>query len=273
MMVPIVSGQQVDTRAKFTKHFFLCCMMVFIVSCSGPSYVPVYSARYDTKPLQLTYKVRKKDTLFSIAWRYQIDYKELARVNGIARPFRIHPGQILMLHSGNVNALDETKYNNKNTAKNNKSKYDKLELSKQYTRSNSLNQGLKSHAKAVNRWIWPAYGKVVPKYSPGKAGRKGLDILGRYGDTVRASARGKVVYSSGGLFGYGNLIIIEHNEEFLSAYAHNSKLLSKEGDFVAAGQKIAEIGSSGAPSSKLYFEIRRKGIPVDPVKYLPKDRK
>ncbi len=250
----------------------LCCVSLFLTACAAPGYVPVYSASYDIKPSQSSYKVRKEDTLFSIAWRYQLDYQELARINGVAKPFRIYPGQVLLLHSDNVKAFDETKHNNKNTAKNNKSKYDKPKSNKQYVNLGSLGYGSeKTHVKVIRNWVWPASGKVVPKYASGKkVRRKGLDVLGNYGDPVRAAANGKIVYSGGGLLGYGNLIIIEHNEEYLSAYAHNSKLLSKESDYVKAGQKIAEVGSSGTRRSKLYFEIRRKGVPVDPVRYLPK---
>lgn len=256
-----------STKGGAIKAVSLCGIVMLLVACSGSHYVPVYNARYDVKPQQLTYRVKKQDTLFSIAWRYQIDYKELARLNGLKQPFRIYPGQVLTLQFGNTSGVNETKYNNKNTAKNSKSKYDGVVSN---IRSGSLNRAAKSRVGAVSKWVWPADGKVVPKSLPGKAGRKGLDIFGNHGEPVRAAASGKVVYSGGGLLGYGNLIIIEHNEELLSAYAHNSQLLSREGDHVKVGQKVAEIGASGTRKSKLYFEIRRKGVPVDPVKYLPK---
>lgn len=271
-LVAIMVPMHVSSKVGSAGCVLLCCVSLFLTACAAPGYVPVYSASYDIKPSQSSYKVRKEDTLFSIAWRYQLDYQELARINGVAKPFRIYPGQVLLLHSDNVKAFDETKHNNKNTAKNNKSKYDKPKSNKQYVNLGSLGYGSeKTHVKVIRNWVWPASGKVVPKYASGKkVRRKGLDVLGNYGDPVRAAANGKIVYSGGGLLGYGNLIIIEHNEEYLSAYAHNSKLLSKESDYVKAGQKIAEVGSSGTRRSKLYFEIRRKGVPVDPVRYLPK---
>lgn len=250
---------------------FLSLSLLLVTSCSAPGYIPVYSASYDIKPLQSTYEVRKEDTLFSIAWRHRLDYKELARINGIYSPYRIYPGQVLRLHFDNVDVVEETKYNNKNTAKNNKSKYDKATSKKQYSDSQSSERGLSGKSSGFNeKWIWPASGKVVLRYVSGKAGQNGLDVLGSYGDPVRAAASGKVIYSGGGLIGYGNLIIIEHNDELLSAYAHNSRLLSKESDYVLAGQKIAEIGSSGTNRSKLYFEIRHKGIPIDPREFLPR---
>jgi lipoprotein NlpD len=105
----------------------------------------------------------------------------------------------------------------------------------------------------------------------GNAGHnKGIDIAGNLGQPVFAAASGQVVYSGTGLRGYGKLLIIKHNDTFLSAYAHNNNLLVKEGDMVKAGQKIADMGSSGTDRVKLHFEIRREGTPVDPMKYLPK---
>ena len=116
-------------------------------------------------------------------------------------------------------------------------------------------------------WIWPASGKMIGTFS--EAGNKGVDIAGKAGDPVVASAEGKVVYSGEGLRGYGKLVIIKHNATYLSAYAHNQTILVKEGQSVSKGQKIAEMGSSGTDKVKLHFEVRRQGKPVDPLKYLP----
>jgi lipoprotein NlpD len=118
-----------------------------------------------------------------------------------------------------------------------------------------------------SKWIWPSSGKVIRGFS---AQNKGLDIQGKRGDPVYASAEGKVVYSGTGLRGYGQLVIVKHNAEYVTAYAHNSAVLVEEGDSVKQGQKIAEIGDSGTNTVKLYFELRLKGKPVDPIKYLPK---
>jgi lipoprotein NlpD len=118
-------------------------------------------------------------------------------------------------------------------------------------------------------WSWPAKGKVLAGYSDG--GSKGIDIAGEQGQAVLAAAPGKVVYSGAGLRGYGKLIIIKHNKTYLSAYAHNSQLLVKEGQAIAKGQKIAEMGNSDTDRVKLHFEIRKLGRPVDPAKYLPED--
>jgi lipoprotein NlpD len=119
-------------------------------------------------------------------------------------------------------------------------------------------------------WMWPASGRVLAGFSKGS--NKGVDILGKVGDPVFASASGRVVYSGTGLRGYGKLVIIKHNDTFLSAYAHNSNLLVKEGQSVVRGQKIAEIGNTDSPQVKLHFEIRRQGEPVDPMKFLPERR-
>lgn len=116
-------------------------------------------------------------------------------------------------------------------------------------------------------WIWPALGTLVAGFDEAK--NKGLDIAGKTGDAVVASADGRVVYSGAGLRGYGNLIILKHNNTFLTAYAHNKTLLVKEDQTVKRGQKIAEMGNSDSEKVKLHFEIRRQGKPVDPAKYLP----
>ncbi|MDO8437459.1 MAG: peptidoglycan DD-metalloendopeptidase family protein [Nitrosomonadaceae bacterium] len=115
-------------------------------------------------------------------------------------------------------------------------------------------------------WIWPTQGKMLEGFSESS---KGIDIAGRTGQAVLASAAGKVVYSGSGLRGYGNLIIIKHNDTYLSAYAHNSKLLMKEGQTVTRGQKIAEMGNTDVSQIKLHFEIRKHGKPVDPLQHLP----
>lgn len=117
-------------------------------------------------------------------------------------------------------------------------------------------------------WLWPSPAKVVAPYSD--SGNKGLDFAGRAGDPVLAAGDGKVVYAGSGLRGYGELIIVKHNATYLSAYAHNRKILVKEGQTVSRGQKIAEMGNTDTDSVKLHFEIRKQGKPVDPAQYLPK---
>lgn len=123
---------------------------------------------------------------------------------------------------------------------------------------------------AVDGWTWPANGQVIVGFVPGDPTRQGIDIAGRAGDPVRAAAAGTVVYSGNGLIGYGELIIVKHSPGFLSAYGHNRKRLVHEGERVAAGQVIAEMGSTGASRDELHFEIRKNGKPVDPLAFLPR---
>ena len=111
-------------------------------------------------------------------------------------------------------------------------------------------------------------GKVIGRFN--KAGGNGIDIAGRRGTAIKAAAPGRVVYSGSGLRGYGKLIIVKHNKRYLSAYAHNDRLHVKDGDTVQGGQRIAEMGNSGAKSVRLHFEIRRDGKPVDPTRFLPR---
>ena len=116
-------------------------------------------------------------------------------------------------------------------------------------------------------WIWPSNGALIAGFDDVK--NKGLKIAGKLGDPVVASADGRVVYAGSGLRGYGNLVILKHNETYLTAYAHNQTLLVKEDQTVRKGQRIADMGSSDADKVMLHFEVRRQGKPVDPAKYLP----
>lgn len=124
-----------------------------------------------------------------------------------------------------------------------------------------------STAAADSAWLWPATGELIAGFD--EATNKGVDIAGNPGDPVTASSAGSVVYSGSGLRGYGKLVIIKHDDDYLTAYAHNQALLVKEGDNVTKGQRIAELGSTDADRPKLHFEIRRQGRPVDPMEYLP----
>ncbi|KZY30941.1 peptidase M23, partial [Alcanivorax sp. HI0044] len=119
-------------------------------------------------------------------------------------------------------------------------------------------------------WRWPASGQVVESFSNASQGRKGIAISGRRNSPVVAAAPGRVVYRGSGLTGYGNLLIIKHSERWLSAYAHNDKMMVKEGDSVKGGQQVATMGASGTFRTQLHFEIRKDGKPVDPMGYLPK---
>ena len=121
-----------------------------------------------------------------------------------------------------------------------------------------------------DKWLWPVEGRIISNFKPNDPSRKGIDIGGKEGQPVIASASGEVVYSGSGLIGYGELIIIKHSEQLLSAYAHNRKRLVKEGEKVAAGDRIAELGKNDRSQPMLHFEIRLNGTPKDPLNYLPR---
>lgn len=244
------------------------------------------------------------DTLYSIAWETGRDYRELAKWNHIPPPYTIKPGQELRVLPPAVEktptapvpakpAVTKDKPAKKSASKPTASGASKpasvavvptptvpkpvtakVDTSKSKsdtrakTKADTVKFSDKVKAGASGSWSWPADGQILKRYSDGDAS-KGLDIGGTRGQPVRAAAGGRVVYQGSGLRGYGQLIIIKHSDEFLSAYAHNDRIYVKEGDVVKRGQKIADMGSTGTDLVKLHFEIRRQGVPTDPLKYLP----
>ena len=145
---------------------------------------------------------------------------------------------------------------------------------KEYSQKTKSNKVVTSEPQPSNtkvaKWAWPSKGRVIAKFSNSENGNKGIDIAGQRGQAVNASANGVVVYAGNALRGYGNLVIIKHNDDYLSAYAHNDQVYVKEQQKVSVGQKIASMGSSGTNTVKLHFEIRYKGKSVDPMRYLPR---
>lgn len=207
-----------------------------------------------------TYRVRQGDTLYSIAWRNGLDWRDVARWNQLPDGTLIYPGQVLRLSppQGDTRPVAVSRPG---------PSPDTGAGSGPITRSPPPRP---TPIAVPSGWAWPTQGKVLAGFgNPGSTG-KGLDIAGRVGDPVRAAADGKVVYAGSGLIGYGKLIIIKHNDTFLSAYGHNRTILVREGVLVKAGQKIAEIGEGPGKKPLLHFEIRLDGEPVDPIRYLPK---
>jgi len=244
-------------------------LLIFTLSACGGSraVVPVSSfgdKAKKTSSSATTYKVRKGDTLYSISFRYGLDYKYLAGINNIRSPYQIFVGQKLHLTPTKI-ANSQTKTVKKAPATSNKT----TTKSKTQPKANTTTN-ISSLANQNLNWRWPTNGKVISTYSISTAGRKGINIAGKSGQDIVAAAAGKVVYSGNGLPRYGNLLIIKHNDVYLSAYAHNKSLLVKEGQYVKSGQKIATLGSSGAQQNQLHFEIRRNGKPIDPLRFLPK---
>ncbi|WP_404343035.1 peptidoglycan DD-metalloendopeptidase family protein [Pseudoalteromonas mariniglutinosa] len=226
-----------------------------------------------------SYTVQKGDTLYSIAFSAQQDFRSLAKINAIPAPYVIYPGQIIALKKAAKKYKKPKKYTNsskKSTVsiqKNNKKLKKELDQPKQreYVQkqaSKKLPVTKRSYTRKLS-WIWPAEGKVTRRFASRENGYKGLQITNKKGSTVLAASHGTVVYAGNALRGYGNLIILKHNDDYLSAYAHNDKLLVKEKQEVKAGQKIAEMGSSDSSVTALRFEIRYRGKAVNPVKYLP----
>ncbi len=223
--------------------------------------------------------VQRGETLYSIAWRYGRDYRELGNANGIGPPWHLKAGQVLRLDlRGKVVASQQAKNSGKVAGTKNRSSSVAVPRATPasaprpaVTRKSTKQTPLAVRTQTVARvnWRWPHLGTIIAKYSSSGKVNKGIDIAGKAGDAVRAAASGNVVYAGNGLLGYGNLIIVNHNEHYLSAYAHNRKILVQEGEDVKAGQIIAELGSSGAERPKLHFEIRKDGNPVNPAHYLP----
>ncbi|GAA79021.1 peptidoglycan DD-metalloendopeptidase family protein [Pseudoalteromonas sp. BSi20495] len=225
------------------------------------------------------YKVQKGDTLYSIAFSAGQDFRKLAKNNSISSPYVIYPGQdisLIPLQSENKKSekyTNSSKKSRKSTQKNNKKLKKELDQPKQreYVQKQASNKvsNKKYLSSSKVKWFWPAKGKITKRFSNKENGYKGLQITNKKGASVLAAAQGTVVYAGNALRGYGSLIILKHNDDYLSAYAHNSKLLVKEKQKIKAGQKIAEIGNSESSVTALRFEIRYRGQAVNPAKYLP----
>jgi lipoprotein NlpD len=233
------------------------------------------------------YTVRSGDTLYSIAWRYRIDHRNLMRWNGIDNPRNLRIGQRLRLRpdgstSAAVSASPTTSASSGATAPSGGGT--PAGGDRDRTANNGRQSGGSGGATATEdsaaddvrppgeppgRWRWPTRGTVVARFGEGRAGGRGGDITGEEGQPIHATAAGDVVYGGDGLKAYGRLLIIRHEGDYLSAYAHNSELLVAEGERVDAGQPIARMGRTREGTALLHFEIRRGGNPVDPLDYLP----
>lgn len=208
-------------------------------------------------PAPSRYVVARGDTLYSIAWAYGLDYRSVAGWNDITTPYTIFPGQELKLRPPVSNAKKQKAP--RTTAQ-----------TPSQTRTSTTSSTPSPPVTVDARWRWPADGALLARFAADDPSTKGIDISGRRGQRVLAARGGTVVYSGSGLLGYGKLIIIKHDDMYLSAYAHNDHLRVNENDTVSGGQHIADMGDSGADRVMLHFEIRRDGKPVDPLRYLPK---
>ncbi len=232
--------------------FGLLLVLSMISGCqTGSFYVPVFSAGERQQGKSKYHIVSRGETLYSIAFRYGLDYRQIAAANDIDPPYVIFENQKLVVRGSKPKAQ---KSRQKTVAKQKTKKSKPLPV--------------KSQAQKI-KWQWPATGKVVKRFALTGNVNKGVDIRGKLGESVTSAAAGTVVYAGGGLRGYGKLVIVKHDNHFLSAYGHNRTILVKEGDKVKGGQVVAEIGSSGPNQEMLHFEIRKDGKPEDPLNYLP----
>jgi lipoprotein NlpD len=211
-----------------------------------------------------SYTVRAGDTLRSIAARAGLDYHQIADWNGIREPYLIYVGQRLRLAPREVTRSGSAKGSTPTPAAESAPA-----PSAQPVRARAAKTGDTAATARSLRWRWPTAGKVSQTFAPNDPGRKGVKIRGTSGQPVVAAESGEVVYSGSGLVGYGPLIIIKHDKNYLSAYGHNRKLLAQQGQHVAGGAKIAEMGLAGG-QPVLHFEIRRDGEPIDPLSVLPR---
>ncbi len=274
-----------------------CCIFLVInlLACSSREkpapVVTVYGSIPLNKRVQNSinasvYKVQAGETLYSIAWRANSDVRQIAKLNNISPPYNIYPNQKLILVANNEGKSSQASKNKHSSKKQTKSsnltsnKVVKKTVASSKKQAYGKNVSKKkivqddipktNFSQKISRWKWPVKGKVIARFSSKAQGNKGIDIAGRRGTNIRATANGKVVYTGSALRGYGKLVIIKHNDDYLSAYAHNDKILVKEQQQIKAGDIVAKMGDTDAQRVMLHFEVRFRGKSVDPLKYLPK---
>lgn len=275
------------SRSMVPARLFIALVLIILASllsaCGSTGPAPVVSREYPAQGASPKrsyggyYRVRSGDTLYAIAWRVDRDFRSLAVWNGIRPPYKIYPGQRLRLGPpSNGKAERKRKPAPKKVARKKAHTggakttpvYGRKEASGVVGKTKTASRKKRASASRL-RWQWPTQGRVLRRFSNSDRTRQGIKIAGHFGQPIHAAEAGTIVYSGSGLIGYGRLIIVKHNKKFLSAYGHNRKILVKEGDQVAKGERIAEMGKSSDGKPVLHFEIRRKGTPVDPVALLP----
>jgi len=211
-----------------------------------------WNSPQDAAPVEAaptSYTVKPGDDVYAIAFRYGLDYHDVAAWNHLGSEYRIHPGDKLVLRA----PAEALRKPTPGTAS-----------------ARSAYVAAAAPSSGPIQWTWPVEGQVVRQFHAGNSLAKGVDITGPQGTEIHAASGGKVVYAGSGIVGYGKLIIIKDNEAFLSAYADNDQILVKEGDVVRGGDRIATMGLGRDGRPVLHFEIRYDGNPVDPLSYLPK---
>lgn len=240
-------------------------VLLLVLIITGCSFSPKPAKRVIVEDVTSSNKVKRGihlvdlgESLYSIAFRYGRDFRNLAAINNMQYPYKIVPGQKIYLNKTTYNGTEivskSKKINRKSTGKHN--------LNSKPSNKIQYNQVVKQ-----GTWVWPIKGKIISEFRDNNRFNKGIDIAVNAITPVKASDNGVVVYRGTGLKGYGKLIIIKHGEHYLSAYAHNDKFLIKEGQRVKKGEHIAVIGRD---EKKLHYEIRKNGKPINPVQYLSK---
>lgn len=231
------------------------------------------NASVSSIPSSGVHRVQSGETLFSIAFRYGLDYRELADSNRIDAPYIIYPKQKIRLTGTQKstavsadNSIEKEVQNDANVKKiaSNPTPVVIPKSAKTVPKNDTRN------GKISGDWAWPVDGQVARGFSNTGVSSKGIDIKASQGALVKAAADGTVVYAGSGLIGYGNLVIVKHNDVYLSAYAYNERILVKEKQNVRAGDSLAVIGGKGNDRPLLHFEVRRDGQPIDPLDVLPK---
>ncbi len=227
--------------------------------------------RISTPQYGTTATVERGETLYHIATGHGISALDLAMWNDVPPPYTIYPGQRLRLypvdHLQRRASVAVATPHRPNVAP---ARLPSEPSVASTAAAPNIPPPLNPPASSPFAWTWPADGTLASRYAAGEPTRQGIDIAGQAGQPIRAAADGIVVYSGSGLVGYGELVIVKHNDAWLSAYGHNRARMVNEGQLIKAGQQIAEMGHSGAASNMLHFEIRYNGKPLDPLLYLPK---
>lgn len=238
------------------KRFFCLFLITLLVGC-GANLAPVSESRWHYfSRFQKTHTVKRGETLYAIAFHYDTDYRTLARLNNIRPPYFLRIGQII-----NLRGIPRRSRPNGGT-------YRPYYTAPQ-TQHAVIYSPARRYARSTSGWLWPVNGRVVTSFIPAQ-GKKGINIACKKGERVIAAAAGIVAYAGSGLAGYGNLIIIKHNNEYLTAYGNNARMMVSEGQHVRAGQVIAEAGVIDRRYVGVHFEIRKSGVPVNPLNYLQK---
>ena len=220
--------------------FTALTLLMFVAACGSHS-------TWQDDPQ--THIVRKGETLFSIAWRYGKNTQDIARWNRLGNGSLIYPGQVLRLNGSAASGRPSSRSTP--------------------SASRPPPRPLPSiPAQPAPKWSWPTQGRINVGFGAKPGTGTGVLINGKAGQSIKAAAPGRVVYAGSGLIGYGKLIIVKHNDTYLSAYGYNASLLVKEGDEIKKGQKIATMGEGPERKPRLHFEIRRNGKPVNPRQYL-----